>query len=379
MTTPRIDAIEINHYRLPLEPPFHASWDPRPRTSFTATLVRLRAGDFEGVGSGDAMLGFAPNAGLFIGQDPFAIERHVRILDNLQFHYGRMWPLEIALWDVMGKIAGLPLWKLLGGLRNWVMPYASTGERIPAAARAESVVALRQLGFEAVKLRFHADDPRADLAIVQAVREAVGPALKIMVDANQGWQMPWDSRAPWDLKTALWMADALAELDVFWLEEPLHRHNYRELAQLRQRARVRIAGGEGNREYRELTEYLAHGSLDVYQPDVAWSTGLLRARTLARQVQAAGAIYSPHTWGDGLVLLANLHATAAFSDAPYLEFPFDPPHWTPERRDFVLPQPLIPAADGRLTLSDAPGLGVDIDWSALEPYRIEKLKFGAGL
>ena len=84
-----IDAIEIHHYRFPLDPPFHAAWDPAPRRSLTATLVRVRAGDFEGVGSGDTMLGFAGHEQLFLGQDPLAIERHVRVLDALQFHYGR--------------------------------------------------------------------------------------------------------------------------------------------------------------------------------------------------------------------------------------------------------------------------------------------------
>jgi L-alanine-DL-glutamate epimerase-like enolase superfamily enzyme len=166
------------------------------------------------------------------------------------------------------------------------------------------------------------------------------------------------------------MADALADLDVFWLEEPLHRHNYAGLAELRRRARLRIAGGEGNREYSEIREYLRHGSLDVYQPDVVWSTGLLRARQIAGEVQAAGAIYSPHTWGDGLVLLANLHVSGAVSSAPFIEFPFDPPGWTPERRDYMLPAPTLPDAPGSLLLPDAPGLGVTIDWEALEPLRI---------
>ncbi|MCB0034733.1 MAG: mandelate racemase/muconate lactonizing enzyme family protein [Anaerolineales bacterium] len=369
MTT-AIDSIEIHHFRLPLDPPFYASWDPNPRHSHTSTIVRVTAGDFEGVGSGDAMLGFAGHEHLFIGQDPFAIERHVRILDNLQFHYGRMWPLEVALWDLMGKIAGQPLWKLLGGLRNQVKPYASTGERIDADARAESAVRLQEMGFEALKLRFHAEDPRHDLAIVRAVRDAVGREMRLMVDANQGWQMPWDSRPTWDFKSALWMADALAELDCFWLEEPLHRHDYQGLAALRQRAKLRIAGGEGNREYSELREYLQHGSLDVYQPDVVWSTGIWRARQLAQEVQREGALYSPHTWGDGLVFLANLHVAAAVSDTPYLEFPFDPPNWSAERRDFILPHPFMPDADGYLTLGDEPGLGVEIDWQALEPLRI---------
>jgi hypothetical protein len=89
-----IDSIEIHHYRFPLDPPFHAAWDPAPRRSLTVTLVRVRAGDFEGVGSGDTMLGFVGHEHLFLGQDPFAIERHVRVLDALQFHYGRCWPLK---------------------------------------------------------------------------------------------------------------------------------------------------------------------------------------------------------------------------------------------------------------------------------------------
>jgi L-alanine-DL-glutamate epimerase-like enolase superfamily enzyme len=369
--SPKIEAIEIRHYRLPLDPPFHASWDPKPRTSFTNTLVRVRAGDFEGVGSGDAMLGFAGHEHLFVGQDPFAIERHVQILDNLQFHYGRLWPLEVALWDLMGKIAGLPLWQLLGGRSNTIPLYASTGVRLAADERAETAVQLRNLGFPALKLRFHAANPRDDLAIVRAVRQAVGDEMQILVDANQGWQMPWDTAVPWDFKTALWLADALAELDVYWLEEPLPRHDYRGLAQLRQRARVRIAGGEGNREISELREYIRHGSLDVYQPDVVWSTGIWRARQLAAEVQAAGSIYSPHTWGDGLVLLANLHVVTAVAGPPFIEFPYDPPTWTPARRDFILPQPIEPTAPGQLTLTNAPGLGVEIDWQALESFRVK--------
>lgn len=367
----KIDRIEIHHYRLPLDPPFKASWDPQPRTSFTSTIVRVRAGDCEGVGSGDAMLGFAGHEALFIGQDPFNIERHVRLLDNLQFHYGRMWPLEVALWDLMGQISGQPLWKLLGGRSRQVRLYASTGARLPAAERAESARQLAAQGFAALKLRFHAADPRQDIATVQAVRAAVGPEVALLVDANQGWQMPWDSSAPWDFKTALWVGQALDELDVYWLEEPLPRHDYRGLAQLRQRVRARIAGGEGNREWAELREYLRHGSLDVYQPDVVWSTGIWRARQLAQEVQAAGASYSPHTWGDGLVLLANLHVVAAVSTAPFVEFPYDPPTWTPARRDFMLPEPILADENGYITLADAPGLGVKIDWPALEPFRIQ--------
>jgi L-alanine-DL-glutamate epimerase-like enolase superfamily enzyme len=367
---PKIDALEIHHYRLPLEPPFHAAWDPNPRRSHTATLVCVHAGDYTGVGSGDAMLGFAGHEALFLGQDPFAIERHVQLLDNLQFMVGRCWPLEIALWDLMGQISGQPLWKLLGGRSNQVTAYASMGQRRPTDERAAAARHLRDLGFPALKVRFYAQKLNENLEVARVVRSAIGPQMTLLVDANQGWRMPWDDRAPWDWKTARYAADALAELDVFWLEEPLPRHDYRGMAQLRQQARVRIAGGEGNRDFHEHLECLHHGALDVYQADVAWSTGILRGRQLAQAVQAAGALYSPHTWGDGLVLLANLHVAAALSHAPFVEFPFDPPEWTPARRDYILPQPILADANGVITLPDAPGLGVAIDWASLEPLRV---------
>jgi L-alanine-DL-glutamate epimerase-like enolase superfamily enzyme len=365
-----IDAIEVRTYRQPLDPPFHASWDPQPRTALTSTIVRIRSGDFEGVGSGDAMPGFAGHEDLFLGRDVFDIERHVRVLDNLQFHFGRMWPVEIALWDLAGKIRREPLWRMLGATSPRVRLYASTGQRLEADERVDAAVRLSDAGFPAIKLRFLHDRPQADIAIVRAVREAVGPNVELLADANQAWRMPWDTSPSWDLETAARVADELAELNVYWLEEPLHRHAYDDLAALRSRSRLRIAGGEGNREYGDFEHYLAHGSLDVYQPDVAWSTGVLRATQLAARVRDAGALYSPHTWGDGLVLLANLHVAAAVSNAPFIEFAYDPPYWTPVRRDFMLPHPMVADADGYITLPDGPGLGVDIDWLALEPLRL---------
>ncbi len=124
----RIASIGITHHRLPLEPPFHASWDSKPRQHFDATIVRVQTQDgLVGVGSGDLMVGFAGHEHLFIGQDPLALERHYRVLSHIDFHYGRCWPLDLALWDLTGKIAGQPCWKLLGGLSNRVRAYASSG------------------------------------------------------------------------------------------------------------------------------------------------------------------------------------------------------------------------------------------------------------
>jgi L-alanine-DL-glutamate epimerase-like enolase superfamily enzyme len=208
------------------------------------------------------------------------------------------------------------------------------------------------------------------------VRDAVGNEMEIMVDANQGWRMPWDTSQSWDFETARRVVDALADLRVYWFEEPLDRHDYRGLRRLREYASargMRIAGGEGAREMTDLHECLAHGSLDVYQPDVAWSTGVLRATQIAASVRDAGLMYTPHTWGCGVVLLANLHVFAACGSAPFVEYPFDPAAtgggWTPERRDFMLREPIV-ARDGYVTLPDAPGLGADVDWDTIERWRV---------
>lgn len=370
MSELKIDALEARSYRLPIEPPFHAAWDPEPRRALECHVVIVRAGEYEGVGSGDRLAGWEHTFDLFVGQDPRDIERHVQVLDNLQFHYGRMWAIEVALWDLIGKIEDKPVWRLLGGEIPRLRPYASTGQRLKAHARVDAVLRLRDEGFGAVKLRFWSDEPDDDIATVREVRKAAGDEMILLVDANQAWRMPWDTSPPWDLETATRVAEELFELGVYWLEEPLDRHAYRDLATLRDRTGMKIAAGEGNREFAEFSEYLAHGSLDVYQADVAWSCGLMRAKELAARVTAAGAMYTPHTWGDGLVLLANLHAAAAFGSAPWVEFPYDPPFWTPQWRDYMLPSPIVSDADGEILLRDAPGLGVEIDWAGLASLRV---------
>ena len=121
----RIRSIEITHHRFAFNPPFQASWDSKPRAHLDATIVRVATDTgLVGYGSGDRMVGFAGHEDLFIGWDALALERHYRVLSHIDFHYGRCWPLDLALWDLAGKIAGQPCWKLLGGLSNRVRAYA---------------------------------------------------------------------------------------------------------------------------------------------------------------------------------------------------------------------------------------------------------------
>ena len=175
MSDQRSAVIAISHHRLPLDPPFHASWDSNPRRHFDATLVRVETdGGLVGYGSGDLMLGFAGHEPLFVGRDPLDIERHNEVLSHLAFHYGRCWPLDLALWDLIGKISGAPCWKLLGGATNRVRAYASSGVLREPEAMADAAERFAAEGFAAMKIRFRRGDWRDDIRALEAVRGRLG-------------------------------------------------------------------------------------------------------------------------------------------------------------------------------------------------------------
>jgi D-galactarolactone cycloisomerase len=367
----KITRIELTRLVLPLEPPFAAAWDPVPRTRFAATIVRVVTdAGVVGVGSGDTMDGFEAFEHLFIGQDPLAIARHVRVLETIDFHAGRYWPLEVALWDIAGQVAGLPVATMLGGATDALPVYASCGMLLPAAARAESALRLRAEGFHALKIRIDPRDLEAGIAAVAATREAVGDTMAIMVDLNQGWRMAGDTSPSLDPVAARAIAVRLAEFGVLWVEEPLSGTDLRGLAALRASAPgIRIAGGEMTRTFVEQLAALDADAFDVHQPDAVLAGGLLRTRTLAELALARGRWFTPHTWTNGIGLLANLAVSAGVGGGPFLEFPYDPPGWTPERRDFMLAEPVRPDAEGRLAVPQAPGLGIVLDDAAIARYR----------
>src|SRR5216683_1088403 len=362
----KITGIKLRRLRLPLDPHFHAAWDPVPRAHFDATVVRVETDEgVVGVGSGDTMDGFEPYMELFMGKNPMHISRHVRALETINFHAGRYWPLEAALWDIVGQVTGQPVSVLFGGASDALPAYASTGEVKPAAERAESALALRELGFKAMKIRFVRDRLADGVAAVRAVRKAVGSTMEIMVDLNQAWRMPGDIEPALDPSSARRTVEELGELGVLWVEEPLPGADVSGFARLRAETGVRIAAGEMTRTLDELLDYLDADSLDVYQPDVVLAVGMSRARLVAELALAKNRWFTPHTWTNGLGLLANLHVAAGVGGGPYLEFPYDPPGWTERRRDFLLAEPLTIDRDGCLRVPQAPGLGADVDERAV--------------
>ena len=358
----KITAIRLDRMRLPLDPPFLAAWDPVPRRHFDATLVRVETDEgVTGFGSGDTMDGFEAFEELFVGRDPLQIANHVAAIETINFHAGRYWPLEAALWDIIGKASGQPVSVLFGGARRSLPAYASFGELRSPAERAEAALAAVAAGFRAVKMRISRADIPAGLAAVRATRQVVGDGIDIMVDLNQWWRMPGDISAALDVAAVRRLADELAELGVLWLEEPLPARDTGGMRALREQTGIRVAGGEMARTMPELLDALAAGALDVVQHDV----GMLRARTVAELALLGNHWFSPHTWTNGLGLLANLHVAAGIGGGPYLEFPYDPPGWTEQRRDFFLTSPLLIDSGGCLTVPDQPGLGAEIDEAAV--------------
>jgi D-galactarolactone cycloisomerase len=366
----RIAAIQTRRYRYPLDPPFTAAWDPVPRAHQDATLVIVRSDDgVEGYASGDGLPDRELLEGLLVGVDPEDAEVVHGVVETVDFHHGRNWTLEVAVWDLVARTHDVPLWRHLGGTRERILAYASTAELVPPDERARRCLALRGAGIRAVKLRL-SDDWRTDLPVLESVRDAVGSELDIMVDANQGWRMPGDLTPRWTRQSVTELARELERLDVYWLEEPLPTDDLEGYAELGRSTGVRIAAGEMVRSASEALALLRQGHVDVVQADVVLAGGIEGCRRVAKLASGNGQSWSPHTWSNGYGLVANLHAALAFSTCPYVEVPFDPPAWSAQRRDWLLPAPVEIADDGTIAPPPGPGLGVEPDLDGLEEYRV---------
>jgi L-alanine-DL-glutamate epimerase-like enolase superfamily enzyme len=159
------------------------------------------------------------------------------------------------------------------------------------------------------------------------------------------------------LKDALTVARELEQLDVYWMEEPLHRGDYAGMRALREATDIRIAAGEMTRQLHELRELMDRGCVDVLQPDVALVGGITGLRRVALMAQEHSLTFTPHTWTNGMGVVANAHLTAGLTDAPFLEYPYDPPDWDLKQRDYMMAEPLAVDAEGYINLTDAPGMG----------------------
>jgi D-galactarolactone cycloisomerase len=367
----RIAAVETRRYRFPFDPPLRVAWDPLPRAHQEATIVVVRSDDgIEGCASGDALPDRELLERFLVGLDPLRTEVVHDVCETVDFHHGRPWTVEAAVWDLAGRILETPCRLLLGGRSERLLAYASNAELLPPDERVARAVTLRDAGIRAAKIRFHHDAWRDDVAVVEAVRDAVGPDFALMVDANQGWRMPGDLAPRWDVATAAQCARALEPLGVYWLEEPLPTADVEGYRALRRRTDLRLAAGEMVRSAHEARDLVVHGGVDVIQTDVVLAGGFTGCRRVAAEALLHNRMWSPHTWSNGYGLVVNLHLALAVSTCPFVEVPYDPPGLPATRRDWLLPEPVEIAADGTIAPPAGPGLGVTPDFDALERWRV---------
>jgi D-galactarolactone cycloisomerase len=380
----RITGIRLRLAELPLDAPFRPAWGRgRVQTELAVVICEVRTDNgLVGLGAAHGGLEAAVTIDRFVtphllGQDPCQVDRLAEVIRDAEILGAPAYCMEVPLWDLLGKAAGMPVCKIWGGAADRVRAYCSTGELRSARRRAADVAKLADDGFTAVKLRFHHDDPRDDLAVAQAVRDEVGDGIELMVDANQAGADPGiGGHRTWDFPTALWVARELESLKVSWLEEPLPRHDYRGLARLRGRlTTLRLAGGEDNHGLYEFRQLLEQECFDVLQPDALKSETASAIRKLAAFAELAGVSVVPHTWGNGLSLLVHLHLAASLTNCGYLEFPHDPPSgFTAKARDQMLAEPLEIDSEGYVRVPERPGFGFALDEDRIARYTVQVIE-----
>lgn len=321
-----------------------------------------------------------------LGQDPREVERLWELMHRRAYKHARggiviaaISGIDIALWDLRGKMAGMPLWRLLGGYRRRVPAYATGGFYAEGKGIRELTDEMRAYcrhGFRAVKmkvgrnsgiegspLRAMADrgvcevSLAEDLARVRAVREAIGPDVRLMIDANGAWDAP----------TAIRMGRALEGLDIYWFEEPVWPDNVAGSAEVAAKVTIPIAGYEtcsyGTVSFRE---YIAARAVHFVQPDVAWAGGLTETLKIAHLAQAANLPLAPHIHGSAVGVAAAVHLLGAVPNGSMAEMVF-PAH--PLMADLAR-EPFVVDGTGEIDLGERPGLGIELDPDVVKRYRV---------
>jgi len=319
---------------------------------------------------------------LIIDDDP--LDRDViwhKVYNLLRDHGQKGMPLQslsgvdIALWDIAGKIAGLPLSKLLGGDFSdniAVYGYGMMLRPEPAtelAARFEDeAAAIRDRGFAATKMKVGLG-PKDDVVLAQAVRSGVGDDYRFMVDANHCYTT----------SDAFYVGRALEELDAYWFEEPVAPEDLDGYRELRAGLKVNIAGGEAEFSRWGWRRLLESRGLDIAQPEVCALGGISE---YARVLTLCHAHFTPvvnHVWGSAIAVATNLHLLAAMPPLPGGLFPWEPmlefDTTDNKLRDDLLNEPLdiqnqVKRNGGRVSVPTGPGLGVDPDRDFIRHYEI---------
>lgn len=346
--------------------------------TFSATLVEVTTDD--GVtGIGECIVRKAPQvtktvveqllAPVIIGRDPYDTEG----LWDEMFGQLRGWGhyrgfvfegisgIDTALWDILSKAAGRPLYKMLGGAgRSRVPCYASSVYFAEIPEMVAQAAGQTAAGHTAIKVKIgrsrHLGGRRTDVASVRAIREAVGGDVEIMLDVNSAY----------DAATAITVCRQLEEADITWIEEPVPPDDLDGYQRVRAGQSIPVAAGESEFGVFGFRELIRRGAIDVVQPDVARVGGPTAARRVGALVHAHNLRYAPHTgFSAGISHLASLHVAASVPNLMTYEYFFAP---NPLRDLFTEPFP-APSA-GFIDVPQRPGLGLDLDPKILKRFEV---------
>jgi L-alanine-DL-glutamate epimerase-like enolase superfamily enzyme len=263
--------------------------------------------------------------------------------------------VEIALWDIIGKACNQPLYKIWGPVSDTVKAYASQSRLGTPETRAEFAAQLKAEGWKGMKLRAHFATMKEDIALVEMCRKAAGDDFDIMVDANQATNWFTSPDVRWDFTRAARTAD----LNVYWLEEPLPRYDYDGLAELNKLVEMPLAGGEGNHALHEFRDLLERGCFDIVQPEVNME-GPLEIRKIAAIAEAMNKRVSPHLADGRFGTICNMHLIASLPNAEYLETDYDMPLHQYSNGFAIFEESIVLQKGGYFNVPQGPGLGVTI-------------------
>ncbi|HEY3837790.1 MAG TPA: mandelate racemase/muconate lactonizing enzyme family protein [Bryobacteraceae bacterium] len=310
---------------------------------------------------------------LYLGENPLEPERVSEKLHANNFWMGRggsithtISGIDIALWDILGKVTKQPVGRLLGGrYRERVLPYASILMQQPEPL-ADHLRSIRAQGFRAFKIGWGPFGRRASYAldeqIIKAARDAVGPDSRLMVDPGGS-----DAFWPGDYKWAIRTAHMLATYDVYWFEEPLAPDNLDDFVLLRRHSPLPIAGGEVLTRRQSFKPWLEAGAFDIVQPDVTKVGGISEERRIAWMAEDRGVRFIPHGWNTALGLAADLQLVSAIPHTEMVEYLSGSPFI-----DELVSGGWHLDSDGMLPIPAGPGLGVQLDLDAVERHTGQK-------
>jgi L-alanine-DL-glutamate epimerase-like enolase superfamily enzyme len=263
--------------------------------------------------------------------------------------------IDLALWDIKAKLADLPLYKLLGGYRTRIPIYIAGGYYTEGKGFKElqqEVESYVELGAKAVKMKIGAVPIKEDIARIKAVREAIGPDVKLLMDANCAYRY-YD---------AIQLSHRAEEYEPFWFEEPVQPDDYDGFRKIAAATSIPIATGENEYTKHGFRDLIATQAVAILNPDARYMGGVTEFMKVAGMAQAHGLDICPH--GDQQ---AHLHLLAAIPNARLLEF--YPKEVNAMAGQVYLHPPAL-NDDGTVTVSDLPGIGLDPNEQALAPYRI---------